>query len=361
MRPSQASIDLDALQHNYRLACSLAPHSSTLAVIKANAYGHGTLPVAKALSTLAPVFAVACTEEALELRAAGINQPILLLEGFFQRDEIALAAEQNFWPMIENQWQIAAIVEASPPTPLNLWLKVDTGMHRLGLPLAEAKQAYETLVASNNLRKPIVIATHFASADELENPFTLTQIERIQALASHFGAPLSMSNSPGLLGWPRARSDWNRPGYMLYGNTPFAAPHPEGDKLIPVMSFESAVMSLRTIPAGDTVGYGGTWRAQKESVIATIPVGYGDGYPRNAPSGTPIMIAGQRAALAGRVSMDLITVDVTGLNNIQRGSKVELWGRNLAVGEVAASASTSGYELLTRMSARLRRHYLYQT
>lgn len=356
-RPSQALVDLNALRHNYGLCQTLAPHSQNIAVIKANAYGHGTLPVAKALAPEVPAFAIACTEEALDLRAGGIEQPLLLLEGFFQAEELALAEEHNFWLMIENAEQVATIVAAKLKHPLTVWLKVDTGMHRLGAAITDTPKLYQQLMASPNVAKPVVMATHLACADELDKEMTLNQIHDLESLTARYEAPLSIANSPGLLGWPQARREWNRPGYMLYGDSPFQGSHSEADKLQPVMSFQSAVISLRHIDEGETVGYGATWRAEKPSTIATIPVGYGDGYPRNAPSGTPVMVAGQRASLAGRVSMDLITLDVTGLNSVRIGSPVELWGKNLRVSEVASHANTIGYELLTRMPARLRRVY----
>ena len=356
-RPSQALIDLQALRHNYQLARALAPNSKALAVIKANAYGHGALPVARALADLAPAFAVSCTEEAMELRAGGIQQPILLMSGFFSADELVLAATHNLWLMLENQRQIDQLVAARLPGPVRAWLKVDTGMSRLGIRPEHAATLYEILKNSPNTCGEVVLATHFACADELDNDFTRVQIERLTAIGRKLKAPLSMANSPALLGWPESHGDWNRPGYMLYGATPFPHPHPEADKLIPVMTFASRVISLRTLANGDAVGYGATWRATSPALIATIPVGYGDGYPRNAPSGTPVLVNGQRAQLAGRVSMDLITVDVSGLEAIVPGAEVELWGRHLRVAEVAAKAGTIGYELLTRMPARVRRVY----
>lgn len=364
-RPSHALIDLDALNANYRLAHSVSLQHSlgaqTLAVIKANAYGHGAVEAAAALEPLAPALAVACCDEALELRSAGIGKPIVLLEGIFSADEVALCAQYNFWPMAESRRQIDAIVNATLPAPITVWLKVDTGMHRLGIQPEDFLPLYQRLKASANVTGDIVVATHFASADELENPFTRIQIEHLQSLTEDRQIPLSMANSPALLGWEAARAQWNRPGFMLYGSSPFTVPHPLADQLQPVMSFNSTVMSVRQIAPGEAVGYGETWRAQRPSTIATIPVGYGDGYPRNAPSGTPVMINGVPAPLAGRVSMDMITVDVTDLAAIQVGDKVELWGKNLRVNEVAIWVDTSPYELLTRIPARLRRIYTGQS
>lgn len=356
-RPTRALINLDALQHNYRLAQSQAPGSRTLAVVKADGYGHGAVAVANALAGLAPALAVSCAEEAMVLRQGGIDLPILLLTGPYETREVTLASEQNFWLMVESDAQVRRVTDARLRSPVTVWLKVDTGMHRLGLAPEELTTAREALVASGNVRNDMVIATHLACADELDNPMTRRQVQQLQALTAGWGAPLSIANSPGLLAWPEARAEWNRPGFMLYGNSPFTRPHTEADKLRPVMTFESRVMSLRTVPPGDGVGYGGDWRARRPSLIATVPAGYGDGYPRTARSGTPVLVNGQRAPLAGRVSMDLLGVDVTDIEGVEVGSSVELWGENLGVNEVAAGAGTIGYELLARMPGRVPRLY----
>ncbi len=359
-RPSHALIDLAALKANYRLADNLSKQGSasaqTLAVVKANAYGHGAAAVAAALEPLAPVLAVACCDEAVALREAGIVKPLLVLEGLLSDDEIALCAACDFWPMISDIGQVDAILAARLDRPLTAWIKVDTGMHRLGIQPGELAAQYQRLRDSGKAIG-IVAATHLASADELDNPFTTTQIARLDAVARPLELPLSIANSPALLAWSTARAEWNRPGFMLYGNSPFDQPHAVADRLQPVMTFSSQVMALRRLASGETVGYGETWRAPRPSLIATIPVGYGDGYPRTAANGTPVLVNGQRGSLAGRVSMDLITVDVTDCGPVRVGDTVELWGRGLAVNEVARCAATSPYELPTRMPARLRRLY----
>lgn len=359
-RPSTALIDLNALKANYLLACELSqrdnPVARTLAVVKANAYGHGAVPAARALEPLAPALAVACCDEAMVLRQAGITKPLLLLEGIFSPDEIELCATHNLWPMVGDPTQVEALLRARPPASLCVWLKVDTGMHRLGIAAEDFPHLHQQLKSCSHIEQPIVVATHFASADEPDNDFTATQIARLRSLAP--SQPLSMANSPALLAWPDARADWNRPGFMLYGSSPFDTPQQEAERLQPVMHFQSRVMAVRTIAAGESVGYGETWRAQRTSLIATIPVGYGDGYPRTAASGTPVLVNGRTASLAGRVSMDLITVDVTEIGPVQVGDPVELWGANLAVNRVAHHAATSAYEVLTRIPARLRREYI---
>ncbi len=361
-RPAKALLDLKALRHNYQLANGLAPHSQNMAVIKANAYGHGAISVAHALKDLVPAFGVACIEEAIELREAGIETPIHLLEGAFTPDEIDIAAEQNFSLAVVNQEQKRAILNAKPSTPLSVWICVDTGMHRLGLSPDELTSTYREMAASANVAGDIIIATHFACSDDLNSDFTSIQMSRLEQgtgdVSALLNAPKSLANSAGLIGWPETRADWNRPGIMLYGSSPFSVPHPDVDRLLPVMTFKSAVIALRDILPGETVGYAATWKAERPSRIATVAIGYGDGYPVHAPNGTPVLIKGQRCPMVGRVSMDMITVDVTDLPDVAIGDEVILWGKGLSVNEIAACAGTISYELLTRMPRRTPRVYI---
>ncbi len=357
-RPSFARIDLDAIRHNLALAAGLAPKARSLAVIKADAYGHGAVAVARALASSADAFAVAAVEEAQELRAAGIRSPILLLEGPQARDELDQAVADDFWLMITTPEQLQMVEQARPDKPLTVWLKFDTGMHRLGLPLSLAQDAVKQLRALSHIQPEIVLATHLACADEPGHEMTLQQVQAFAAAVGPLDAPLSIANSAGILAWPQTHADWLRPGYLLYGDSPFDAPQANASALRPAMSVFSQVMALRDVPAGASVGYGATWTAARPSRIATVPMGYGDGYPRHAPSGTPVLVADQRAALVGRVSMDLLTVDVTDLAGVEVGAEVELWGRNLPVGEVARAAGTIGYELLAGLPRRLRREYV---
>ncbi len=359
-RPARAIVDLDALRHNYQLAQSLAPNARALGVVKANAYGHGAVAAAQALEPLVPAFAVACMEEALELRAAGLQKPILLLEGAFTADEIETAAAHNCWLMVSNREQAEEMVNARPSAPLQLWLKADTGMHRLGLTPQQVPELYRRLQALPHVQGPIVIATHFAVADEPELDFTRQQIECLQQINRDLQAPLSLANSAGILAWPGSHAQYTRPGIMLYGSSPFATEHPLAAQLQAVMTLESKVIDLHQVAAGESVGYGRRWIAQKDSIIATVAIGYGDGYPRHAPDGTPVLVNGQRCPLAGRVSMDMITVDVTTLPSVNVGDAVELWGKQLPINEVAASAGTISYELVTRMPLRAPRHYLHR-
>jgi alanine racemase len=362
-RPSKIIIDLAAIQANCRLAQSIAPRSKTVAVIKADAYGHGAVEVAKSLEPQVEMFTVSCLEEALVLRENGLSKPILLLEGCFDISELKIAADNQCELVVHSRLQLEQLLDTTFVTAINIWLKIDTGMHRLGISPQEVGSVYAKLAASKNV-KNIVLMTHFAHADHVHGEHTAMQISRfeecIQPIIDNANqkVELSMANSAALLAWHQTRMDWNRPGIMLYGLSPFAGPIEVASKLIPAMNFESQVIALREVSTGESVGYGCTWEAKRPSVIATIAVGYGDGYPRTAKSGTPVLINKQRAPLAGRVSMDLITVDVTDLANVQIGDNVLLWGKELSANEVASWAGTIGYELVTRMPRRVTRHFV---
>jgi alanine racemase len=356
-RPTHARIDLAAFRENFRFARTLSPGSLTLPVVKANAYGHGACKIAEAIKDDAQAFGVACIEEARELRTSGIEQPILILQGAYAPDDITLASENEFWLAVGSAEQLGMVTRAQIDVPIGVWLKVDTGMHRLGIQPAHVAEYFEELRQCRSVRKDIVIATHLACADDLGSEVTVQQLATFRAAVAGLDAVLSMANSAGLLGWQQSHGDWNRPGYMLYGNSPFDSPHSEADKLKPVMTLVSAVIATRRIEKGEFVGYGNTWRAARPSVIATVAIGYADGYPRHAPNGTPVLVDGQRAPLAGRVSMDMITVDVTDLPSVKPGDEVVLWGEGLGVNEVARHADTIGYELLAGMPRRTPRVY----
>jgi len=349
-RPSTARIDLGALRHNVGVARQLAPASHLMAVVKANAYGHGAVTISRALAPVVDALAVACIEEAEELRDADIDKPILLLEGVFATDELAAAARLGLWLTIASQEQLAQLEGATLPAPLHCWLKVNTGMNRLGIAAAEAPDCHRRLRDCPGAAPDSVLYTHFAAADCLRSDATRRQLAAFDAIPVQ--APRSAANSAGVLAWPQSHYEWIRPGYMLYGNSPLDTAHDNARSLQPAMTLASAVIALRDVDAGDAVGYGGTWVAPERRRIATVAIGYGDGYPRSAPNGTPVLVNGRRAGLAGRVSMDMLTVDVTGIDGVEVGAEVVLWGAGLPVDEVARCAGTIGYELTTRMPAR---------
>ena len=347
MRPARALIDLQALRHNYQLARETTG-AKALAVIKADAYGHGAVRVAQALESEADGFAVACIEEALELRQAGIRAPVLLLEGFFEADELALIVEHDFWCVVHSLWQLEAIEQTCVGKPLNIWLKMDSGMHRVGIHPAEYQAAHQRLLASGKVAK-VVLMTHFARADELGSARTDEQVTIFQSTREGLAAEVSLRNSPGVMGWPSVPSDWVRPGIMLYGATPFDQPQSVADRLQPVMTLESKVICVRELPAGEPVGYGGAFVTDRNMRIGVVAMGYADGYPRQAPTGTPVMIDGQCSQLLGRVSMDMLCVDLTNVPGAGLGSRVELWGKHVLASDVAASAGTIPYQIFCNL------------
>ncbi|MFU2329352.1 alanine racemase [Pseudomonas sp. NFX98] len=347
MRPARALIDLQALRHNYQVAREVTG-AKALAVIKADAYGHGAVRCAQALEADADGFAVACIEEALELRAAGIRAPVLLLEGFFEADELALIVEHDFWCVVHSLWQLEAIEKAALSKPVTVWLKLDSGMHRVGLHPKDYQSAYQRLLVSGKVAK-IVLMSHFARADELNSQASAEQVAVFEAARQGLSAEVSLRNSPAVLGWPQIPSDWVRPGIMLYGATPFEEANAVAARLQPVMTLESKVISVRELPAGEPIGYGAKFITPKPMRVGVVAMGYADGYPRLAPTGTPVLVAGQRSQLIGRVSMDMLCVDLTDIPQASLGSTVELWGKNILASDVAIAAGTIPYQIFCNL------------
>ena len=347
MRPARALIDLQALRHNFQIARELTG-AKALAVIKADAYGHGAVRCAQALEAEADGFAVACIEEALELRAAGIRAPVLLLEGFFEADELALIVEHDFWCVVHSLWQLEAIEKAALSKPITVWLKLDSGMHRVGLHPKDYQAGYQRLLASGKVAK-VVLMSHFARADELHSQASAEQVAVFEAARQGLAAEVSLRNSPAVLGWSQIPSDWVRPGIMLYGATPFEEANAAASRLQPVMTLESKVICVRELPAGEPIGYGATFITQKPMRVGVVAMGYADGYPRHAPTGTPVMVAGQRSQLIGRVSMDMLCIDLTDVPQAGLGSTVELWGKNVLASTVAEAADTIPYQIFCNL------------
>ena len=345
-------MDTSALKHNLSRVREFAPGSRVLAVIKANAYGHGLLTVAEALAA-ADGFAVARIEEALTLREAGSRARIVLLEGFRDAEELAAAATHGFEPFVHQDWQLALLESFRGPQNLRVWLKIDTGMHRLGFAPGEAASVAARLANCRAVAQPAGFATHLADAEHAGGEETRRQLEAFAAATAGLPGERSIANSAGLIAWPEARGDWVRPGIMLYGISPFADRTGDALGLQPAMSFETRIIALKDVASGERVGYGGTWTASRASRIAVAAVGYGDGYPRAAANGTPVSVAGAAAVVAGRPSMDMLTIDVTGLPRAAVGDRVELWGREVPVERVAAAAGTIAYELTCRVGRRV--------
>ena len=357
-RPSQFSIDLDALAHNVDALSRLAGSRQKMAVVKANAYGHGAVACARALEMSVDAFAVAITEEAIELRDAGIDKPILVLQGPHSSDDLDIISAHSLWPAVSNHHQLTWLI-AQTNKPDQVWLKVDTGMHRLGFDpndLADARSALHTAGILDT-----TLMSHLADAEDAASALTHRQAARwdevlkVQNDWVEGDKQASFSNSASTVGELFPAESWVRLGYSLYGGSLINLP--AGLKLRPVMTFTSKVAATRWIEPGETVGYGGRWVAQRRSRIATIPVGYGDGYPRSAADGTPIGTPYGTVPLAGKVSMDMITADVTDIPNIDFGTEVTLWGGTPSVDEVASHCDTIGYELCTRITGRTPRRF----
>lgn len=351
-RPAKAFIYLQALKKNLETAQALAPKSKILAVVKANGYGHGIERVANQLSH-ADAFGVASIDEAILLRQKGFLHRILLLEGLFSESEIPVVIQNRLDVVIHSEHQLNWLLNCTISIQLNIWIKVDTGMHRLGFDVQQLAAVIAKLERSEN-DFCILIMSHFASADETSkqsDDFTQQQIERFEDCTSQYQYPRSFANSAGLIRYPQSHYDWVRPGIALYGAG--AIPHYDFNSLA-VMQLESEVIAIKTIQIGESVGYGNTWVAKRKSIIGVVAIGYGDGYPRHAKTGTPVIINGQRFPLVGRVSMDMITVDLTDMSSpVNIGNSAILWGKELSVDEVASFSDTIGYELLCGITQRV--------
>jgi alanine racemase len=348
----RAVIDTHALRNNLRVIRERARGARVMAVVKANAYGHGLIPTALALAE-ADAFAVARLEEGLALRAAGITQPIVLLEGVFAAEHLLEVARHGFDLVVHDPLQIELLEEYSGPARFLIWIKIDTGMNRLGFRPEDFPAALERIQRLQPPPLEIRLLTHLARADERDETMTREQLARFRKAIGKLEYAISIANSAGLFGSVQLGCDWVRPGLALYGGSPFEYRSSAELGLHPVMSLETSVIATRKVLAGETVGYGGAWRATHDCDIAIIAAGYGDGIQRNLAGGTPVLIDGQRAPLVGRVSMDMIAVDVTKLSGVHVGTPAVLWGVGLPVEEVARYAATIPYELLCAVSQRV--------
>lgn len=346
-------INLAALRHNLGVVRSAAPRSKVMAVVKANAYGHGMLECAQALAS-ADGFAVARIEEATLLRQHFPDHAILVLNPESGKACWQTCARLGLHAVIHDKTGLESLLGTPLPRPIGVWLKIDTGLHRLGIEPECAIGAFQALDTCPHIAS-VTWMTHLASADETHNPFTARQLETFNRVTHGQPVPASIANSAGILAWPETHADWVRPGIMLYGYDPLDHANPVSRQLRPVMSLHSQVIAIRDVAMGDSVGYGNRWKAPRASRIASIAIGYGDGYPRSAKDGTPVWINGKVLPLVGRVSMDLITVDITGHDGIMPGDPVELWGNRIDINHVAQCANTISYELTSRLTSRPQR------
>ncbi len=356
VRPIRARIDWSALRHNHGVVRQHAGKSRVWSVVKADAYGHGLAGAARALAEVTDGFALVELEGALELREAGFRHPILMLEGPYQADDLALYAELELIPVLHSRWQVDALIDTHLPRRQPVYLKLNTGMNRLGFDGDDFPAVLDRLVAADCL-EAVTLMTHFADADEPRG--IAAQMQRFAATAGPRALPASLANSAAILRFPESHADWVRPGIMLYGSSPYPAMESAAQiGLLPVMTLESELIAVRDLASGDTVGYGSSFVADRPMRVGVVACGDADGYPRHAPTGTPVGVAGHRTRTLGRVSMDKICVDLTELPaEVGIGATATLWGgagpMHLAADEVARAAGTVAYELFCALASRV--------
>lgn len=354
-RPAKVVINLSALRHNFSRIRTLAPDSRVMAIVKADAYGHGLVRIAQSLEQ-ADAFGVACLDEARELRQAKIQQRIILLEGPYSGEELTKISQLGLDMVVHDLSQLEMLEQNQLNKPVCIWLKLDTGMHRLGFSPDLASQALARLEQSAGV-KEIRLMTHLASANNREDPMTRKQLQCFSQFNENMSLEKTIANSAGILAFPDAHVDWVRPGIMLYGVSPFSDSNGSQEGLKPVMTLQSKLITVRALKAGDPVGYGATWRCPEDMSVGVVAAGYGDGYPRHAESGTPVLVNGKRVELIGRASMDMLTVDLRSQPQAKTGDPVVLWGEGLPVEEVANHAGTIPYEVICAVHKRLKFEY----
>lgn len=349
--PTYALIDTTAIKHNLVVVGRYATDCKVMAVIKADAYGHGLLTIAKALRGV-DAFAVARTDEGIKLRKAGFTEKITVLEGFIGKQELNKIIQYKLETVIHSETQLEVLENQQGMRKIAVWLKLDVGMNRLGFNVDEYLSIYNRLQHCDFVQKPISLMTHLSNADHVRDAITLNQITLFNTITNKLKGEKSIANSAAILAYPNSLVDWIRPGIMLYGVSPFED-NRELD-LKPVMSLHSRLIAIKHIKAGETVGYSGTWKCKKNTRLGVVAIGYGDGYPRHVKNGTPVLINGERACLVGRVSMDMVTVDLSGLSHANVGDSVTLWGQGLLVEEIASYADTIPYTLLCGVTQRVK-------
>ncbi|GAW85660.1 alanine racemase [Bathymodiolus platifrons methanotrophic gill symbiont] len=346
-------LNINALRHNVRKVRELAPKSNLMAVIKANAYGHGLICVANSLTDVVDALAVARIDEGIRIREAGVQGRILVLQGFSQLDELELLQRYQLESVIHTEQQLSILESAMLQRAISIWIKIDTGMNRLGIRPEQFSVVLQRLQQCSGVQPEINFMTHFANADDIQGDKTTRQLQLFNEVTKLNVGQRSSANSAAIIAWPETRQDWIRPGLMLYGASPLLQQTAQQLMLLPVMSLYSQVIALKQVKKGEAVGYGGSWVADKDTSLGVVSIGYGDGYPRYAKQGTPVLINNKRVPLVGRVSMDMITVDLTEHTDIQVGDQVLLWGDGLPVEEIAAGAETIPYTLLCGITRRV--------
>ncbi len=351
-RGTLACIDLAALSYNLDRVHDFVPNKSIIAMIKSNGYGHGLLRVAKALHN-ADMFGVASIEEAFTLRQAGIDKPITVMSGFYDAADLPLLIQHDLEAVIHHPSQLGFLEKTPLNSPLKVWLKIDTGMRRLGFLPNELDEAVARLQNCQWVQKPIRLMTHLADADNPDTQFTDKQVANFQQLVASLQGEKSILNSAGVIAHSHLAADWVRPGIMLYGASPFSDKSGLDFGLQPVMTLKSKLMAIKECQQGDVIGYNCTYTCPQKMKIGIVAIGYGDGYPRHASSGTPTLIRQIECPLVGRVSMDMIAVDLSDCPDALVSDEVVLWGQGLPVERIAKAADTIAYELLCGVSSRV--------
>ena len=353
-RPVWARINLAALQHNLNRIKELAPKSAILAVVKANAYGHSAEQVATAIENQVNGFAVASIDEASGLVKAGIKKEIHLLSGFHESAELQAVSEWGLVPVIHTWEQIAQLEESTLSRPITVWVKFDSGMHRLGFDPSAVDRVLDRLKQLPHVAQ-LRLMSHLCCADDQDSVSTQRQIEVFDRVCGPNSLPQSLANSAGICAWPDTHRDWVRPGIMLYGCTPLLDINERDLNLQPVMSLCSKLIAINELKKGDAIGYGGDYKCPQDMSVGVVACGYGDGYPRGVSQDAELWLADRRVKLVGRVSMDLISIDLRDLPQAKVGDEVELWGENVLATEVASAANTISYEILSRVAPRVPR------
>jgi len=356
---SRAIINTAALQHNLKIAQQAAPNSKVLAVIKSNGYGHGIAKIAIILSN-ADGYAVATIQEAIKVRDVYSDKPIIVLQGFLNNEELRLFKKYKLHPVIHSSNQLSLLENSNDikldPNTL-FWFKFDTGMGRLGFSETDCSDNLVRLEKIIGNKSNIILMSHFANADDPEDEVTKKQIILFNNITSKYNYSKTLANSAGILAWPDSHHDWIRAGIMLYGISPFNT-HNEAENLQTVMTLESRLIAINHHKKGDSIGYSGCWTCSKDMNIGVVSIGYGDGYPRHATTGTPVLVNGEKTIIVGRVSMDMICIDLSTLNNVKLGAIITLWGEQLAIEIVAEFSNTIAYELVCQVGKRV--EFVYQ-
>ncbi|NOQ15521.1 MAG: alanine racemase [Methyloprofundus sp.] len=354
--PVAAHIELNmcALQHNVAKVREYAPQSQLMAVIKANAYGHGLIRIAHALQGTVDAFAVARLDEAVRLRQAEVTGTILVLQGITQLDELLVVQQYQLDMVVHTEQQVELLEAADLAQKLNIWLKIDTGMHRLGIHPEQLASILTRLQQCQAVADSIKFMTHFANADDPQDATTSQQLQLFNTITQGFSAEKSSANSAAIIAWPASHQQWVRPGLMLYGAAPILGKSAAELGLLPVMSLYAGLIAIKILSKGGCVGYGGHWIAAKDTLLGVIAIGYGDGYPRHIRQGAPVLIGAQRVPIIGRVSMDMLAVDLSTYPDATIGEQVTLWGADLPVEEIADYADTIPYTLLCGITQRVR-------